>query len=108
MTYTGMNTNNNNTQKTGVKHDEGKNRLDLIEPEFIDGICEVLTFGAKEYGENSWQNVENGENRYYAAAMRHLLAYRKGEKKDAESGLSHLYHVACNMMFLAHWEESNE
>lgn len=105
---TNFNNVNNTQSKAGVKHDEGKNRLDLIEPEFIEGIGEVLTFGAKEYGENSWQNVENGVNRYYAAAMRHLLAYRKGEKKDPESGLSHLHHVACNIMFLAHWEESSE
>lgn len=99
--------NNNANFKPGVKHDEHKNRLDLIEPEFIEGVGEVLTFGADKYEENSWQSVENGENRYYGAAMRHLLAYRKGEKLDPESGLSHLHHVACNMMFLAHWEREN-
>ena len=92
----------------GVKHDEGKNRLDLIEPEFIEGVGEILTFGAEKYAPNSWQNVEDAQNRYYGAAMRHLLAYRKGEKVDPESGKSHLYHVACNMMFLAHWERENE
>lgn len=91
----------------GVKYDDGKNRLDLVEPEFIEGIGEILTFGAGKYGPNSWQNVEDGCNRYYAAALRHLLAYRKGEKTDPESGKSHLYHVACNMMFLAHWERSD-
>lgn len=88
----------------GIKHDEDKNRLDLIEPEFIEGVGEVLTFGAKKYAPNSWQNVEDGINRYYGAAMRHLLAWRRGEKIDPDSGKSHLYHVACNMMFLAHFE----
>lgn len=93
----------------GIKHDEGKNRLDLIEPEFIEGIGEVLTFGAEKYEPNSWQNVEDGINRYYGAAMRHLLAWRRGEKIDPESGKNHLYHVACNMMFLAHFEgDKNE
>ena len=104
---TTINNNNSTNFKLGVKHDEHKNHLDLIEPEFIEGVGEVLTFGAEKYKENSWQNVENGENRYYGAAMRHLLAYRKGEKLDPESGLSHLYHVACNTMFLAHWEREN-
>lgn len=89
---------------TGVKNDQGKNRLDLVEPEFIEGVGEVLTFGANKYSENSWQDVEDAENRYYAAAMRHLLAYRKGEKTDDESGLSHLKHVATNIMFLLHFE----
>ena len=92
----------------GVKHDEGKNRLDLIEPEFIEGVGKVLTFGADKYEPNNWQKVEDAEDRYYAAALRHLIAWRKGEKTDPESGLSHLDHAACNIMFLAHWERENE
>lgn len=92
----------------GVKHDEGKNRLDLIEPEFIEGVGKVLTFGAEKYGPNNWQNVDDAENRYYAAALRHLLAWRKGEKVDSESGLSHLDHVATNIMFLQHFEREDD
>lgn len=89
----------------GRKDDQGKNRLDLIEPEFIEGVGKVLTFGAEKYEENSWQKVDNAENRYYAAAMRHLLAWRRGEKIDPESGLNHLDHVACNIMFLQHFDK---
>lgn len=92
----------------GRKDDQGKNRLDLVEPEFIEGIGNTLTFGAEKYKENSWQNIEDAENRYYAAAMRHLLAWRKGEKVDSESGLSHLEHVACNIMFLQHFEREEK
>ena len=92
----------------GRKDDQDKNRLDLIEPEFIEGVGKVLTFGAKKYEENSWQKVENAENRYYAAAMRHLLAWRRGEKIDPESGLSHLDHVACNIMFLQHFDREDD
>ncbi|MBP3622001.1 MAG: hypothetical protein J6J16_09605 [Lachnospiraceae bacterium] len=95
----------NTVQKTGVKHDEHKNRLDLIEPEFIEGVGEVLTFGAEKYEPNSWQKVEDAENRYYAALFRHLMAYKRGETVDQESGLSHLKHIACNAMFLLHFEE---
>lgn len=97
-----------NANNTGKKNDEGKNRLDLIEPEFIETVGKVLTFGAEEYGPNNWQQVEDAENRYYAAAMRHLMAYRKGEKIDPESKLPHLAHVATNMMFLLHFEREEE
>lgn len=101
-----MNYSNNIQQKTqGMKNDEGKNRLDLIEPRFIEGVGEVLTFGAKKYEPNNWQKVEDAENRYYAAALRHLMAWRRGEKIDLESGLSHLKHAATNIMFLLHFEE---
>lgn len=88
----------------GSKDDQEKNRLDLIEPEFIEGVGKVLTFGANKYEPNNWQKVEDAEDRYYAAALRHLIAWRKGEKTDPESGLSHLDHVACNIMFLQHFE----
>lgn len=88
----------------GQKDDKEKNRLDLIEPEFIEGVGKVLTFGANKYEPNNWQKVEDAEDRYYAAALRHLIAWRKGEKTDPESGLSHLDHVACNIMFLQHFE----
>ena len=88
----------------GRKNDKDKNRLDLIEPQFIEAVGEVLTFGAKKYEPNNWQKVEDAEDRYYAAALRHLLAWRKGETIDEESGLSHLAHAATNMMFLLHFE----
>lgn len=92
----------------GRKNDQGKNRLDLIEPQFIEGVGEVLTFGAAKYEPNTWQNVEDAEDRYYAAALRHLMAWRRGEVVDEESGLSHLKHAATNLMFLLHFETSQE
>ena len=93
---------------TGRKDDKDKNRLDLIEPAFIEGVGEVLTHGAQKYSANSWQNVEDAENRYYAALLRHILAWRAGEAVDKESGLSHLKHAACNLMFLLHFEQENK
>lgn len=93
---------------TGRKDDQEKNRLDLIEPEFIEGVGKVLTFGADKYEPNNWQKVEDAEDRYYAAVLRHLMAWRKGEKTDSESGLSHLDHAACNIMFLQHFEREEK
>ncbi len=86
------------------KFDADKVRLDLIEPEFIIGTGQVLTFGASKYEDNSWQQVPNAESRYYGAAMRHLMAYRMGDESDSETGLSHLHHAATCLMFLAHFE----
>ena len=89
----------------GMKFDTGKNRLDLVEPEFIENVGKVLTFGAKKYAPNNWQKVEEPVDRYYAATLRHLLAWRRGEKIDPESGLNHLSHVATNIMFLMHFDK---
>ena len=86
------------------KFDQGKSRVDLICPEFIEGIGQILGYGASKYEDNSWQKVPQADDRYYAAAMRHLLAYRRGENIDAETCKSHLLHAACCLMFLEYFE----
>ena len=87
-------------EQPGMKFDSAKNRLDLIYWPFVEGVGEVLTHGAVKYAPNNWQKVGNGLDRYFAAAMRHLIAYRRGELTDSDSGLPHLAHVATNVMFL--------
>lgn len=91
----------------GVKFDDGKLRYDLIHPEFLEGMATVLTQGAEKYDDENYKKVPNPQNRYYAAAMRHLEAFRMGEDYDFESGESHLVHAAVNIMFL-HWFECEE
>ena len=92
-------------EKIGLKDMNGKIKLDLIEINSILGMGEVLTMGAKKYKPNSWQNVKDPINTHYAALMRHLLAWKKGELNDKESGLSHMKHVLTNAMFLLRHEE---
>jgi hypothetical protein len=84
----------------GLKYDTGKLRWDLLPIECIEDIVKILTFGADKYGPNNWQDVTPFEERYYAALMRHIVAWRKGEKIDPESGMSHLAHALCNVVFL--------
>lgn len=88
----------------GLKFDTDKLRWDLLPIECVEEVVKILSFGAKKYGPNNWQNVE--PDRYYAALMRHLVASRKGEKLDPESGLSHMAHVMCNVLFLLWFEEN--
>lgn len=87
-------------KEQGLKYDDGKLLVTLVQPEFVKGVAEVLTFGAKKYKPNSWQTVEDGKRRYEDALYRHWLAYLEGEEKDPESNLEHLKHLACNAMFL--------
>ena len=85
-------------QETGRKDDMGKVQLDLLPPEAVIGLGEVLTYGANKYGTNNWRGVE--VERYEAALLRHLMAWKSGSPVDEESGLSHLKHVLCNAAFL--------
>lgn len=91
----------------GEKHDSGKSRVDLLEPEFLIAMGEVLKHGADKYSINNWQVVDDFKSRYKAAALRHLLAYMDGELIDKDSGCEHLAMAATNLMFL-HWGEKNE
>jgi hypothetical protein len=84
----------------GRKYDSGKLRWDLLHIECVEEVVKILTFGAEKYEPNNWQKVENANERYYAALMRHITAWRKGEIIDPESGCSHLSHAACNIVFL--------
>jgi len=87
----------------GVKHDNEKIRFDLIPPEAEEALAEVLTMGAKKYGDRNWENgIDN--DRLLGALRRHLNAWQQGEVIDPESGKSHLDHVLCNAAFLVTFE----
>ncbi len=87
----------------GKKFDQDKARFDLIDPKFEEEIAQVLEFGARKYAPNSWQEVPDAFNRYTAAMRRHLCAIQKGELIDADSGLPHHAHMACNAMFISYF-----
>lgn len=89
----------------GMKFDSGKTEWSLLPWKQVEKIVKVLEFGAKKYDKNNWQKVGNSDNRYSNATMRHLLAHMNGEKKDPESGLSHLAHAACNILFMMWFED---
>ena len=89
----------------GVKHDSEKTRLDLLPPVSLELVGQVLTHGAKKYSPQNWRHVEGWRWRYTAAALRHLVAWMRGERADAESGLPHLAHALCCLMFLLELDE---
>ena len=83
------------------KDDVGKPMLSLIEPTFIEGIAKVLTIGGKNYGFDNWKSIPISEKRRYKdALLRHINEYMKGNILDSDTSESHLYHAACNLMFL--------
>jgi hypothetical protein len=90
--------------KDGKKYDQGKLPWHLLPIEPIEKAVDVLDYGQKKYGDNTWQGLSDFENRYYSALLRHLFAWKRGEIFDKESGKSHLAHAFCNVMFLL-WKE---
>lgn len=93
---------------TGRKFDAGKLDYTLVPFEGLDEIVKVLMFGAQKYDRHNWRLVANAKQRYAAAAFRHLTAYNKGEHFDPETGISHLAHVGCCILFMLALEKQGE
>lgn len=83
----------------GVKFDGDKVRTDLYPPDAYEMISQVYTFGAKKYSAHNWSKGMDW-SRLIGAAERHLLAFKKGEDLDPESGLPHLAHLGCCISML--------
>lgn len=92
-----------------IKADAGKPRLSLVPSEIIWAIAAIREYGCRKYGEHGmmhWKEVE--KERYRDAAYRHWLRYLENPSGvDPESGLPHLWHLACNIAFLCELEKEN-
>lgn len=86
-------------QLEGIKFDQDKPRMDLIDPTAMNELAKVLTFGAQKYAAHNWRKGLH-KSRLLGAALRHLFAYLGGEDKDPETGLSHAAHAMCCCMFI--------
>lgn len=89
-----------------AKADAGKLQLTLVPTAAIRAVARIRMYGNEKYGDpDNWKQVE--PERYRDAAFRHFLAYLDDpESKDEESGLPHLWHLACNIAFLCEMEEN--
>lgn len=89
----------------GIKFDSGKPLMNLLSSRWLKGTAEVLTAGARKYSSHNWRKGMKF-SRCYDALQRHMLAWNDGQDLDLETGLSHLYHASCCLMFLAELSET--
>jgi hypothetical protein len=95
----------------GIKFDQDKPRMELISELATEGLAYVLTYGAKKYttkisgGEDNWRKGMEWR-RLIGAALRHLMAFSRGEDIDPESLRPHIDHLACCVMFLSEYQKT--
>ena len=96
-----------NRADQSAKADAGKIRPTLVPPALIEAVAAVREYGCSKYHDpDNWRRVE--PQRYRDALYRHWLAYLKNpEACDPESGLPHLWHLACNAAFLIEMERED-
>jgi hypothetical protein len=92
----------------GVKYDGSKLRYSLIPLDALQETVKVLEFGAKKYAPDNWKYVDDAQARYWDAAMRHIVAYKLEDKTDSETGLSHLAHAICCLLFLINFDNQQQ
>ena len=96
------------TDMVGQKHDSGKPMMSLVPPAALLEVAKVMTFGANKYSPSNWKHVDDLHRRYTDAALRHINAYQRGEKLDDESGLLHMAHAICCLMFMLETDLNDE
>lgn len=89
-----------------IKFDQDKLPLHLLSTEALNQTAAVLAFGADKYAAHNWRKGFEW-SRPMSAALRHITAFNAGEDKDPESGLSHLAHAMCCIMFLLEFEKTH-
>lgn len=98
-----------NPDKEAYRDDANKLNWSLMPFEAIEEINKVLEFGARKY--NEWNFTQGGGMRYSRilnSMLRHIFSYMRGQDLDPESGLSHLAHVGCNVIFLLYYNKYPE
>lgn len=92
-----------------AKSDQGKPKLSLVPTKLIFAIEKIRSYGNKKYPEggiDNWKTVEPG--RHFEAMLRHAIkCWNDPFAIDPESGLPHMFHMACDMAFFIelNWEE---
>ena len=95
------------------KDTKDKPRLGYVYRSFLNAVTAVREFGAKKYqNHNTWRQVPMDD--YYHALMRHVSAMMDARFNpesretliDAESGIRHAAHAACDLMYIIEEEDS--
>lgn len=87
------------------KYDEDKSIMgELLKFKGFGAVSAVLTFGAKKYGRSNWTKL-HAQDRLLDAAIGHMYSHVQGEEFDKESGLPHIAHAVCSLLFLLEHSE---
>lgn len=95
---------NQDKLKEAIKFDANKSDWSMMPWDSVEEILKVLEFGKQKYSAWNWAQGEGFKySRIFNSLLRHMFAWFRGEDSDPESGLSHLAHAGCNILFLIYF-----
>lgn len=103
------NNHGNITYNSGIgrKDDKGKIPMGLMSSIALIELSKVLQYGAIKYDRDNWRSGL-AYSRVIDAVLRHLYKWKDGiEEVDDESGVSHLAHAMCGLMFLLEYIQTH-
>lgn len=83
----------------GKRFNDKKPRMGLLPPYALREVAAVLTSGCEKYGVRNWM-LGLSFTECLDSCQRHIASWQMGIDNDAESGLPHLAHAACNLLML--------
>lgn len=96
-------------KQVAIKHDSERTDWTLLPFETLEEVAKVLEFGARKYADWNWTTGGGFKwTRVTRAALNHIFKWLRGEDKDDESGLSHIAHALCNLIFLLHYIQNKD
>ena len=91
-----------------MKYDTGKPLMALLPPKATLEVARILTYGANKYSIDNWKTTSDSDVRYLSAVLRHIFQHLEGEELDEETGMSHLAHAICSLLFILENRLANE
>jgi len=85
---------------SAARFNTGKSEYHQIPLFALEGVARVLMYGERKYAKGNWAKGQPWSVPF-DSMIRHMTAWQRGEELDPESGLPHLDHALCNMIFLS-------
>lgn len=83
------------------RFNDGKRQWSLLDFSLMEDMVRVMEYGTRKYARDNWRKGLPVQQ-IFDSLMRHMTAFMLGEDNDPETGLSHIAHAQCNLMFLMH------
>lgn len=92
-----------NADGKGLRYNHGKVRVDLIPPEWVWGLAQVMTRGAIKYETRNWERGMSWSH-CLGSCLRHVFKFVCGERFDQETGCHHMALAAWNCLALMSYD----